>query len=154
MLIAIHDAEWHADFSLNHLVDKEAWSHYLNHMVEHNETHLDRIFHALADPTRRALLQRLTAGECKVGELAEPFDISLAAVSKHVRVLEQAGLVKRRIEGRAHYCRLQPEPLVEAERWLSFYEGFWSQRLNALEAALKAELDGTSPKEEKADGRR
>ncbi|PAU75487.1 transcriptional regulator [Halomonas salipaludis] len=108
-------------------------------MVEFNEMHLDRVFHALADPTRRRLLERLAAGECKVGELAEPFDISLAAVSKHVRVLEQAGLVERRVEGRAHYCRLQPQPLAAAEQWLSVYEGFWSQRLNALEAALKAE---------------
>lgn len=121
-------------------------------MVEYDETHLDRVFHALADPTRRLLLERLAAGERKVGELAEPFPISLAAVSKHVRVLEQAGLVERRIEGRAHFCRLQPEPLAAAEQWLSFYEGFWSQRLNALEAALKAEPGEESMKENRQDG--
>ncbi|QHC52030.1 transcriptional regulator [Billgrantia tianxiuensis] len=113
---------------------------------------MDQVFHALADPTRRALLERLAAGERKIGELAEPFPISLAAVSKHVRVLEQAGLVERRIEGRAHFCRLRPEPLAEAEQWLSFYEGFWSQRLNALEAALKAASDGESTKGERQDG--
>nr|WP_163502679.1 metalloregulator ArsR/SmtB family transcription factor [Halomonas socia] len=123
-------------------------------MIELNETHLDRVFHALADPTRRLLLERLAAGERKVGELAEPFPISLAAVSKHVRVLEQAGLVERRIQGRAHFCRLQPEPLAAAEQWLSFYEGFWSQRLNALEAALKADPGDQLSEEEKADGRR
>ncbi|MDX5432295.1 MAG: metalloregulator ArsR/SmtB family transcription factor [Halomonas sp.] len=121
-------------------------------MVEYDETHLDQVFHALADPTRRALLERLAAGERKIGELAEPFPISLAAVSKHVRVLEQAGLMERRIEGRAHFCRLRPEPLAEAEQWLSFYEGFWSQRLNALEAALKAASDGESTKGERQDG--
>ncbi len=136
------------------MVDKVSPSHYLNHMVEYNETHLDRVFHALADPTRRLLLERLAAGERKVGELAEPFPMSLAAVSKHVRVLEQAGLVERRIEGRAHYCRLQPEPLAAAEQWLSFYEGFWSQRLNALEAAMKAAPDGKPSEEGKADERR
>ncbi|MGQ4878602.1 ArsR/SmtB family transcription factor [Billgrantia sp. LNSP4103-1] len=116
-------------------------------MVEYDATILDRVFHALADPTRRLMLERLAAGERKVGELAAPFAISLAAVSKHVRVLEQAGLVERRIEGRAHYCRLRPEPLAEAEQWLSFYEGFWSQRLNTLEAALKADPRGKSAKE-------
>ncbi|MCC5883891.1 MAG: winged helix-turn-helix transcriptional regulator [Halomonas sp.] len=120
-------------------------------MVEYNETNLDRIFQALADPTRRLLLERLAAGERKVGELAEPFPISLAAVSKHVRVLEQAGLVERRIEGRAHYCRLQPEPLAVAEQWLSFYEGFWNQRLNALEAALRAEPHDATAEEARKD---
>lgn len=134
------------------MVDKLITASYLNHMVEYNAMNLDRVFHALADPTRRLLLERLAAGERKVGELAEPFAISLAAVSKHVRVLEQAGLVERRIEGRAHYCRLRPEPLAAAEQWLSFYEGFWNQRLNALEAALKADLGGESTKEEKQDG--
>ncbi|MBW6390703.1 metalloregulator ArsR/SmtB family transcription factor [Halomonas sp. Y3S6] len=116
-------------------------------MVEHDEAHLDRVFHALADPTRRALLERLAAGERKVGELAAPFAMSLAAVSKHVRVLEQAGLLERRIEGRTHYCRLRPEPLAEAEQWLNFYEGFWDARLNALEAALKADPGSELTKE-------
>lgn len=122
-------------------------------MVEYDATNLDRVFHALADPTRRLLLERLADGERKVGELAEPFAISLAAVSKHVRVLEQAGLVERRIEGRAHYCRLQPKPLAAAEQWLSFYEGFWGARLNSLEAALKASPDGKPPEEGTADER-
>ncbi|WP_234250857.1 ArsR/SmtB family transcription factor [Billgrantia desiderata] len=137
--------------TFNQEVDYIARQGYINHMVEYDETHLDRVFHALADPTRRLLLERLAACERKVGELAEPLPISLAAVSKHVRVLEQAGLVERRIEGRSHYCRLRPEPLAAAEQWLSFYEGFWSQRLNALETALKAAPDGQSTKEEKQD---
>lgn len=133
------------------MVDNLLDANYLNHMVEYNETHLDRVFHALADPSRRLLLKRLAAGECRIGELAEPFAISLAAVSKHVRVLEQAGLVGRRIVGRTHYCRLQPEPLAAAEQWLSFYEAFWRQRLNALETALTAEPNGKTAKKDKED---
>ncbi|MFC3286167.1 ArsR/SmtB family transcription factor [Litchfieldella rifensis] len=100
---------------------------------------LDRIFHALADPTRRAMLKSLTSGERKIGELASPFSMSFAAVSKHVRVLEQAGLIHRRVEGRAHFCQLNPDPLAAADEWLRFYESCWSKRLDALEDALRAE---------------
>jgi DNA-binding transcriptional ArsR family regulator len=101
---------------------------------------LDRVFHALADPTRRAMLKRLVAGERNIGELARPFRMSFAAASKHVRVLERAGLVRRRIEGRSHLCRIEAKPLAAANRWLRFYEAYWSERFDALDA-LFAEQD-------------
>jgi DNA-binding transcriptional ArsR family regulator len=111
-------------------------------MVQLQSVQLDQVFHALSDPTRRAMLRSLAAGERKIGDLATPFSMSFAAASKHVRVLETAGLVTRRIEGRAHICRIEPEPLRSAEEWLRFYEGFWGQSLDALEAALLADDEG------------
>jgi len=108
-------------------------------MVQLQPSQLDHVFHALSDPTRRAMLRSLTAGERKIGDLATPFSMSFAAASKHVRVLEAAGLVRRRVEGRAHFCRIEPEPLRSADEWLRFYEGFWSRKLDDLEAALRAE---------------
>jgi DNA-binding transcriptional ArsR family regulator len=107
-----------------------------NLMVERNAAALDRVFHALADPTRRAMLRRLAAGERSVGELAEPFDMSFAAAAKHVKVLEAAGLLGRTVEGRTHRCRIEAGPLAEAERWLAYYQRFWMGRLDDLEAAL------------------
>jgi DNA-binding transcriptional ArsR family regulator len=106
-------------------------------MVNSSVESLDRVFHALADPTRRRMLRSLAAGERTVGELAEPFQMSLAAASKHIRVLERAGLVRRTVQGRTHYCRLNPKPLSSAHEWLSFYERFWNERLDALEALLR-----------------
>jgi DNA-binding transcriptional ArsR family regulator len=100
-------------------------------MVSERAAALDRIFHALSDPTRRAMLRSLTAGERNIGELAAPYAMSFVAASKHVRVLETAGLVRRRIEGRAHVLRLEPAPLAAAEDWLRFYEAFWTDRLSA-----------------------
>src|SRR5271157_2422206 len=100
---------------------------------------LDHLFHALADPTRRAMLQSLAIGSRNIGELAAPHRMSFAAASKHVRVLEKAGLIRRRREGRRHVCRIEPSPLAAAERWLRFYERFWNRRLDALEALLKSE---------------
>jgi DNA-binding transcriptional ArsR family regulator len=108
-------------------------------MVVQNSSSLDGVFHALADPTRRAMLRSLAAGQRTIGELAAPFSMSFAAASKHVRVLEAAGLIRRRVAGRAHVCRLDPAPLAAAEEWLRFYEGFWAGQLDALDAALKAE---------------
>lgn len=105
-------------------------------MVEFQEAGLDRVFHALADPTRRAMLRRLASGERSVGELAEPFDMSFAAAAKHVKVLEGAGLLKRTIVGRTHRCRIEAAPLAEADRWIAHYQHFWANRLDALEAAL------------------
>jgi DNA-binding transcriptional ArsR family regulator len=105
-------------------------------MVEQQSSRLDAVFHALADPTRRAMLQHLASREHTVTQLAEPFDMSLAAASKHVKVLERAGLVKRTVQGRTHICRLAPEPLASAQEWLRFYERFWNARLDALERAL------------------
>jgi DNA-binding transcriptional ArsR family regulator len=94
---------------------------------------LDGVFHALADPTRRAILRRLARGPARITELAEPFDTSLPAVSKHVKVLEAAGLVRRTIHGREHHCALAPKPLRGASQWISFYQRFWESRLEALD---------------------
>jgi DNA-binding transcriptional ArsR family regulator len=107
-----------------------------NRMVEQQARALDRVFHALADPTRRSMLRTLAARECTVGELGEPFDMSFAAASKHVKVLEGAGLLHRDVRGRRHVCRLAAEPLAAADAWLSFYQRFWSLRLDTLERAL------------------
>ncbi len=85
------------------------------------------------------MLRTLSSGERPIGELAAPFRMSFAAASKHVRVLEGAGLVRRRVEGRRHVCRIEPSPLAAAERWLRFYERFWNKRLDALEALLKSD---------------
>lgn len=94
---------------------------------------IDAVFHALANGTRRGMLGRLAAGELTVGELAAPLDMSLAAASKHVQVLERAGMVHRTVRGRQHVCRLDPAPLASAFAWLRFYERFWSDRLDARE---------------------
>lgn len=110
-------------------------------MVEHDDC-LDTVFGALADPTRRAMLHRLAQRELSVGELAAPFDISLAAASKHIKVLERAGLVKREIRGRIHLCRLDAQPMHAGLEWLRHYERFWNRRLDALDALLRAEDRG------------
>lgn len=96
------------------------------------EDRLDRLFHALSDRTRRALLRRLEAGPAMVTELAKPFRMSLPAVSKHLRVLEAAALIERRVDGRVHRCSLNAAPLEQAERWLDRYRIFWTDRLAAL----------------------
>jgi DNA-binding transcriptional ArsR family regulator len=106
-------------------------------MVESNSDRLDYVFHALSDATRRDMLRRLATREHTIGELAEPFDMSLAAASKHIRTLEDAGLIRRSIDGRTHRCRLEPSALMSVGRWLRRYEKFWTQRLDDLERALK-----------------
>lgn len=111
-------------------------------MVERRVASLDRVFQALADPTRRAMLRRLALSERSIGELAAPFKMTFAAASKHVKVLERARLVRRRIEGRSHFCRLEPAPLAAANGWLRFYERYWTEQLDALDAALRAEDAG------------
>ncbi|THV25435.1 helix-turn-helix transcriptional regulator [Peteryoungia ipomoeae] len=108
-------------------------------MVEQISTSLDRIFHALGDGTRRRMLADLAGGERTVSALAEPFTMSLAAASKHVKVLEAAGLVRREIRGRTHFCRLDPGPMANAHQWLSTYEHFWTGRLDVLERLLRTE---------------
>lgn len=97
---------------------------------------LDTVFHALGDPTRRAMLAGLAGRERTVGELAAPFAMSLAAASKHIKVLERAGLVRRTVRGRTHVCSLDPGPLRAADAWLRRYERFWSGRLDLLDALL------------------
>jgi DNA-binding transcriptional ArsR family regulator len=100
---------------------------------------LDHTLIALADPTRRAILQRLSKGEARVTELAEPFDISLNSVSKHIRILERAELVIRRVSGREHFLAFNPAPMESAAEWIERNRTFWTSRLDALEAALRAE---------------
>lgn len=97
---------------------------------------LDQVYGAIADPTRRAMLDILAEGEVNVGSLAKRFPISLNGVSKHVKVLERAGLVERTVQGREHRLRLNAEPLREAAMWLEHYRTFWDSRLAALEAFL------------------
>ncbi|HYM85293.1 MAG TPA: metalloregulator ArsR/SmtB family transcription factor [Pseudoxanthomonas sp.] len=106
-------------------------------MVEYESPQLDSVFQALSDGTRRRMLRSLSARPHSVGELAAPFQISLAAASKHIKVLERAGLVERRIQGRTHVCQLRAEAMADAERWLQHYRQFWTLRLDALEAALR-----------------
>jgi DNA-binding transcriptional ArsR family regulator len=100
-------------------------------MVKYS-TILDNTFAALSDPTRRAILSKLADGEIPIMEIASPFDISLPAVTKHIRVLEKAGLILRRKQGRVHYCRLNAKPLRDATRWLVFYQQFWDAKLDSL----------------------
>ena len=112
-------------------------SSIFNYMVEHDSPQLDTVFHALSDATRRAMLAGLALGEKSVGELAEPFAMSFAGASKHVKVLEEAGLIRREVRGRTHVCRLEPGPLASADQWLRHYERFWTGRLDALEQLLR-----------------
>jgi DNA-binding transcriptional ArsR family regulator len=120
-------------------------------MVEHHTSQLDTVFHALGDATRRGMLARLAKGEHTVSQLAEPFDMSLAAASKHIKSLEAAGLVRRDVQGRVHVCRLNAGPLANAHQWLAYYEIFWTNRLDALEELLNAE-DAKKPKPKAKSG--
>jgi DNA-binding transcriptional ArsR family regulator len=107
-----------------------------------DDAHLSQLFSALSDPTRRAILQRLAReGEATVGELARPFAMSLPAISKHIRVLEGAGLLERRVQGRVHRCRLQPRPLKDAVDWLVEYRQYWEAQLDALGRYLEEHPD-------------
>ncbi len=115
-------------------------------MVESETPQLDAVFHALGDATRRHMLHDLADGERTVGQLAEPFAISLAAASKHIKALEKAGLIRREVRGRTHVCRLDPGPLATAHEWLGVYERFWTGRLDALERLLREETARTPPK--------
>jgi DNA-binding transcriptional ArsR family regulator len=108
-------------------------------MVEHDSHPLDTVFHALGDATRRAMLGDLAVRERTVGELAQPFAMSLAAASKHIKVLEAAGLIRRDVRGRTHMCSLEPAPLMSADQWLGVYRRFWTDRLDTLEQLLRAE---------------
>ncbi len=118
-------------------------------MVEYQTSQLDTVFHALGDATRRQMLSQLALGERTVSQLAQPYSMSLAAASKHIKALEAAGLVKREVRGRTHVCTLAPGPLANAHQWLAFYEIFWTNRLDKLEALLKAEDAAQSKSGEK-----
>ena len=106
-------------------------------MVEDHQTRLDLIFRALGDHTRRAMLERLAQGEHTVSELAAPYQMSLAAASKHIQTLERAGLVRRTVRGRIHYCRIDPGPLASADDWLRAYERLWDMRIERLSELLR-----------------
>lgn len=120
-----------------------------------DEQRLDRIFHALANRTRRAMLRRLADGPAKVTELAAPFDMSLPSASKNVKVLEEAGLVGRTVQGRVHTCTLDPDTLREADAWLNFYRGFWAGTLESLAAYVEKDApDDALPSRAKRRKRR
>ena len=116
-------------------------------MVNYYHAPLDFTFAALADPTRRAIVQRLAAGSATVKELAKPFHVSLPAISKHLRILEQAGLLLRKKEGRVHHCRLNTVPLQEVQDWFTFHQQFWEQQLDALGHYLSQLPDSSQAKE-------
>jgi DNA-binding transcriptional ArsR family regulator len=115
-------------------------------MVQHRSATLDRVFHALAHSARRAILRRLAAGEQNLTQLAAPLRMSFSAASKHVRVLERARLVRRRVTGRTHLCRIEAKPLAEADAWLENYRRIWEEnyeRLDDLLAEMKADTKET-----------
>jgi DNA-binding transcriptional ArsR family regulator len=126
----------------------------LNQMVKQKDASLDDVFHALADPTRRAMLRSLAGGEQMIGELAAPFRMSFAAASKHVKVLEGAGLVRRRVQGRSHFCRIEPAPLAAADEWLRYYKRFWTGQLEALDQLLQAEDRASAAHSKQPKGKR
>jgi len=113
----------------------------LNLMVQYQET-LDRTFSALSDPTRRAILERLGRGPATIGELAEPFDMSLTGLKKHVRVLEEADLVTTEKVGRTRECRLGPGQLEDATRWIETHRRRWERRLDRLEGYIEKKRSG------------
>ena len=113
----------------------------VNNPISHNQVRLDQVFGALADPTRRAILERLCLGETTVSEIAEPFSSSLPAISKHLRVLEGAGLIARRSVGRQRICRLTPDAMENAAEWIDHYCRFWTAQLDALEQYLTSETE-------------
>lgn len=115
---------------------------------EVDDDRLDLILRALSDRTRRALLARLAHGPARITDLAAPFDMSLVAVSKHVKMLERANLIERDINGRVHRCTLKAEPLREVERWLDHYRAFWQSTLDALARHVENDLDRTDGKSE------
>ena len=105
----------------------------LNQMVEFSAS-LDSTFAAVSDPTRRGILEALSDGEASVSDLADPYDVSLQAISKHIGVLAAAGLVAREKRGRVHWCRLTPAPLAAADGWIGGYREFWEDRLESLDS--------------------
>jgi DNA-binding transcriptional ArsR family regulator len=114
----------------------------VNRLVQDPGRQLDHVFSALRHPTRRAILVQLRGASATMTELATPFRMSLTAVSKHVRVLERAGLVRRQVRGREHHCRLNPGPLRQATRWMEDYRAFWEGRLDSLERFLAKRRSG------------
>ncbi len=124
--------------SFNQLFDNRFVAIIFNHMVQQ---HLDATFQALADPTRRGMLASLAGGDKSIGELGQPFRMSFAGAAKHVKVLENAGLVERRKAGRRQICTLRAAPLADAERWLRQWDKFWTVRLDRLEAIIERDKE-------------
>jgi DNA-binding transcriptional ArsR family regulator len=116
-------------------------------MVEQGMQELDRVFHALADGTRRGLLATIAQRRLSVGELAAPYAISLAAVSKHLDVLERAALIRRERQGRSRMVMLNARPLEAAQEWMAYYERFWSERVDRMQATLEAAVAEKETKE-------
>jgi DNA-binding transcriptional ArsR family regulator len=109
---------------------------------------LDRVFQALGHPVRRAILVRLAQGPATVTDIAEPYELSLNAISKHLKVLERAGLIRRQVLGREHYCHLSPQQLEVAADWLTYYHAFWTSRFDAMEQQLIARKRSRAPDKE------
>ena len=107
-------------------------------MVKYNSSELSQTFSALSDPTRRAILVQLSKGEAQVTELAEPFGMSLPAVSKHLKVLEKAKLIRRKKDGRVHRFLVNPQPINSAKSWIEQYQQFWEQQLDSLAHYLES----------------
>ena len=120
-------------------------------MTEKQSAILDQVFSALGHPIRRQILARLRRGPATVTDIAAPFDTSLNAISKHLKVLEKAGLIERDIIGREHYCRLNLQPLEAVAGWLAYYQAFWTSHLDAMEQVLMAGKQRDSSGEEEAD---
>jgi len=114
-------------------------------MVQYSSATLDRVFRALASPARRSMVRRLAQGECNLSELAAPLRMSFPAASKHVRVLERAKLVRRRVSGREHLCRLEAEPLHAVTAWTEQFREHWEQRFQALDALLEGMQAADAP---------
>jgi DNA-binding transcriptional ArsR family regulator len=128
------------------ILDSRPSDGIVNLMVNSSPERLDKVFSALSDPTRRAILERLARSEATVTELAAPFEMSLPAISKHLRILEHAGLIAREREGRIHHMRLAAAAMKDAAEWLGHYRRFWDEQFDNLAAFLD------SPSEEKLDG--
>lgn len=112
-------------------------------MVKHYSEQLDRTFFALSDPTRRAIIGSLASkGSCSVLELAQPFQMSLPAISKHLKLLENANLVTREVKGRVHYLSLSAEPMSEANEWIEAYKRFWNQQLDSFQQYIESQALG------------
>lgn len=130
-------------FSIHHLICYRACLTYqgtltiFNHMVKYEQDTLNATFSALSDPTRRAILARLAQGEAQVTELAEPFGMSLPAVSKHLKVLEKANLITRHKDGRIHRFTVNQSPIDSAKSWIETYQQFWEQQLDSLAVFLE-----------------
>ncbi len=150
MNFAIDDSTSHspAPAAATHPLYIPAAAFIINHMVKCHSNHLNAVFSALADPTRRAILARLAAGETTVGDLAEPFPISLPAVSKHLSVLAAAGLVSRERRGRLRPCRLNPAAMKEAADWIEQTRRFWDARLDSLAQYLETTQRESQPSAE------